>query len=321
MEKGVPVIGLFSGAGGLDLGATWAGANLRLSLDNDAIACETMRRNMPDHKVMQADVASLTGRDLRRLAGLARTQPCIVVGGPPCQPFSKASYWTDPGDDSRYRRARARGEVAPRPAPITKAKPDGRRTLVQEFLRLVVEARAAGFLFENVPSITHPRNHKILDDLLADAERAGYHVKLCRVNAVEYGVAQCRHRVVVLGLRAGTPTLAAPMHAETTEASLHLLPAVTAGHVLRPVQHDRLAEPEEVVAGRWAKQLREIPPGWNYKYLTAWAGHKNPLFEAETRFWHFLLKLDPDKPSWTVPANPGPWVGPFHWDSRRLRLV
>jgi DNA (cytosine-5)-methyltransferase 1 len=85
------------------------------------------------------------------------------------------------------------------------------------------------------------------------------------------------------------------------------------------VQHDRFAEPEEVVAGRWAKQLREIPPGWNYKYLTAWAGHKNPLFDAETRFWHFLLKLHPDKPSWTVPANPGPWVGPFHWDSRRLR--
>jgi DNA (cytosine-5)-methyltransferase 1 len=45
------------------------------------------------------------------------------------------------------------------------------------------------------------------------------------------------------------------------------------------------------------------------------------VFEAETRFWNFLLKLRRDKPSWTIPANPGPWIGPFHWDDRRLRIV
>jgi DNA (cytosine-5)-methyltransferase 1 len=320
----VPVIGLFSGAGGLDIGATWAGADVRLSVDNDPVACETLRLNSTNEagQVLQADVATLSGRDLRRLAGLNRTDPCIVVGGPPCQPFSKASYWTDPGDDSRYRRARARGEAAPKPLPITEARPDGRRTLVQEFWRLVVDARADGFFFENVPSITHPRSRRILDDLLESAESAGYGVRLLRVNAAEYGVAQSRHRVVLLGLRGGVPKHAPPMHSATTDVSLaRRLPAVTAGSVLRPFQGDRFAEPEEVVAGRWAKELRAIPPGWNYKYLTAWAGHKKPSFEAETRFWHFLLKLHPDRPSWTVPANPGPWVGPFHWDSRRLRTV
>jgi DNA (cytosine-5)-methyltransferase 1 len=45
------------------------------------------------------------------------------------------------------------------------------------------------------------------------------------------------------------------------------------------------------------------------------------VFEAETRFWTFLLKLSPSLPSWTIQANPGPWVGPFHWSSRRLRTV
>lgn len=62
-----------------------------------------------------------------------------------------------------------------------------------------------------------------------------------------------------------------------------------------------------------------MPPGWNYKAHTAWGGHPNPTFVTETRFWNFLLKLSPDQPSWTIPANPGPWTGPFHWDSRRLR--
>ena len=57
----------------------------------------------------------------------------------------------------------------------------------------------------------------------------------------------------------------------------------------------------------------------NYKALTAWAGYPNPKFVADKRFWNFLLKLSPDQPSWTVCAQPGPWVGPFHWDNRRLR--
>src|SRR5262249_50651012 len=100
------------------------------------------------------------------------------------------------------------------------------------------------------------------------------------------------------------------------------LPApVNAGEALRPLEDERYFEPEEVVKGRYAKELREVPPGQNYKALSAWAGHPNPVFEAESRFWSFLLKLSPDLPSWTIQANPGPWVGPFHWTSRRLRTV
>jgi len=57
----------------------------------------------------------------------------------------------------------------------------------------------------------------------------------------------------------------------------------------------------------------------NYKAHTAWSGHPNPAFVTETRFWNFLLKLSPNLPSWTIAASPGPWTGPFHWESRRLR--
>jgi len=323
MSRGVPVIGLFSGAGGLDLGAALAGGNLRLSIDNDSIACQTLRSNPKYHsgKVVDHDVSGLTGHALRDLAGLNRTEPCIIIGGPPCQPFSKAAYWTDPGHDSRYRQARSRGEVVERPLPIEKPRADERRSLVQDYLRLVIEARAEGFLFENVPSITHPRNRNILEKLMEDAKAAGFGVTLLRVNAVEYGVPQARHRVVVLGLRKGALIPPEPTHAAALDRSKILLPPVTSGEALKGFNFAKYAEPEEVVKGRWAEQLREVPPGQNYKALTAWAGHPKPLFIAETRFWHFLLKLSPDLPSWTVPANPGPWVGPFHWDSRRLRTI
>jgi DNA (cytosine-5)-methyltransferase 1 len=165
--------------------------------------------------------------------------------------------------------------------------------------------RADGFLFENVPSITHPRSRTILEALVGCAQSAKYETLLLRVNAVQYGVPQCRHRIMLLGLRQDKPTPPMPMHSESSERSPYTLPAVTGGEALSRYQHPKYAEPDEVVTGRWADQLREILPDQNYKALTAWAGYPKPAFEAETRFWHFLLKLSPDLPSWTVPANRG----------------
>jgi DNA (cytosine-5)-methyltransferase 1 len=325
MSGKVPVIGLFAGAGGLEIGAHWAGADVRLSVDNDKLACETLRQNPQFHPghVLEADVSKLDGKSLRKQASLSAREPCLVIGGPPCQPFSKSAYWTDSGDDSRYRQAKRKGLAAPpKPAPITEAKPDERRTLVQEFLRLIVETDAQGFLFENVVSITHPRNKKILESFIEEAEAAKYQTLFLKVNAVQYGVPQMRQRVVVLGLKRGKPSMPEPTHADDNTQSLFSLPPpVTAGQALQPFNDERYFEPEEVVKGRYEKELREIPPGQNYKALSAWAGHPNPVFEAETRFWTFLLKLSPDLPSWTVQASPGPWVGPFHWTSRRLRTV
>lgn len=323
MARKIPVIGLFSGAGGLELGAAAAGADVRLSVDNEPLACQTLRLNREHHlgEVLEADVSQLDGSALRKAAGLREGEGCIVVGGPPCQPFSKSSYWTDPGADSRFRQARAKGIAMPRPAPITEAKPDERRTLVQEYLRLILEVDAQGFLFENVVSITHPRNKAVLDSFIEAAQAASYETVLLRVNAAEYGVPQARHRIVVLGVKHGKPMLPVPTHRDGGGKSLFALPLVSAGVALEPFADDRYFEPEEVVQGRYAKELCEIPPGQNYKALSAWAGHPNPVFVAETRFWTFLLKLSPSLPSWTIQANPGPWVGPFHWDSRRLRTV
>ncbi len=320
----VPVIGLFSGAGGLEIGASWAGADVRLSVEIDEIACATLRENPEFHSggVMQADVSKLSGKTLREAAGLKKRDACILVGGPPCQPFSKSSYWTDPGADSKYRRARARGQTnVAKPCPITVAKPDERRTLLQEYLRLIIEADAQGFLFENVMSISHPRNRTVLEQFVEGAEASGYQTLLLKANAVHYGVPQSRHRIVVLGLKGGKPRSPVATHSDVSTGDLFSPPPVTAGEALAPFASKKFFEPEEVVTGRYEKELREIPPGENYKALSAWAGHPNPVFEAETRFWNFLLKLHPNLPSWTVQATPGPWVGPFHWESRRLRTV
>ena len=47
-------------------------------------------------------------------------------------------------------------------------------------------------------------------------------------------------------------------------------------------------------------------------------GRGHPLFGWRRRYWSFLLKLSKWRPSWTITAQPGPAIGPFHWDNRRL---
>jgi DNA (cytosine-5)-methyltransferase 1 len=320
---GIATIDLFAGAGGLSLGARAAGADVRLSVDNDPWSCRTLRQNsdVQGGSVLDADVRDLEGGFLRDCAGVRDGEPLLIVGGPPCQPFSKAAYWTDDGKEAKFRRDRARGMARKRPTPPSFVRPDRRRTLVQEFLRLVIEAEADAFIFENVRSIGHPRHRPILDGLVEAAASVGYRTALGNVNAAAYGVPQRRHRVFLIASRHHAPAIPAPTHQDPKKADQGLPAFRPVGPALDAFAGESYAEPEEVVTGRWAEHLRAVPPGGNYKVHTAWAGHPNPTWETETRFWNFLLKLHPDLPSWTINANPGPWVGPFHWDTRRLRTA
>lgn len=318
---GLPVVDLFAGAGGFGIAAEMAGLQTRLSVEIDPVACRTLKQNASSyHQVMDSDVTLLSGVDLRRGAGLAKADPLVVVGGAPCQPFSKAAYWVEAGEDAAWRRDRANGVIRPRPAAPEEARSDSRRTLVEHFIRLVQESGADAFVFENVSAIQHPRNRPMLEGLIREAEAAGYMTTLVKALASDFGVAQHRERVFVLGSRYNKPLAPTPTHdGRGLGATAGMLPATTVKEVCRPYRSSRFFEPEEVVTGRWASHLSEIPPGWNYKFHTAWAGHPSPTFITEQRFWNFLLVLDPDKPSWTIPASPGPWVGPFHWEHRRLR--
>jgi DNA (cytosine-5)-methyltransferase 1 len=318
MTSNIPAIDLFAGAGGLGIGAQKAGADLRLSIDNDHHSCETMRLNPEHHHghVAEGDVTKISGMELRRQAGVKPGEDLLIIGGAPCQPFSKAAYWTDKGTEAAYRRARSRGETTPKPDQPIKARPDSRRTLVNEFLQKVIESRANAFVFENVPSIMHPRNRHVFEALRQDAEAVGFKTTTVLAKATDFGVAQSRQRIFLLGSKESRPIAPIKTHGQNPVAGEAKW--VSAGTVLSSDELGDLDEPGVEVTGRWYEHLKDVPPGMNYKFHTSWAGHPNPTFEAETRYWNFLLKLSPDRPSWTIPASPGPWTGPFHWDNRRL---
>jgi DNA (cytosine-5)-methyltransferase 1 len=96
-------------------------------------------------------------------------------------------------------------------------------------------------------------------------------------------------------------------------------PYVTAGEAIGDLDDGTVRE-DEKIEGKWGRLLLEISPGDNYLFFTRERGHPRPLFKWRSRYWSFLLKLSPDMPAWTIQAQPGPYVGPFHWRNRRLRV-
>ncbi|MEA2685130.1 MAG: (cytosine-5)-methyltransferase 1 [Actinomycetota bacterium] len=310
-------ISLFSGAGGMDLGVEAAGFSTVSAVEWDEDAADTMEKNAPRFfpnlgEVLRADLyplaagsdRGLTTRDILAAGGLSlRNRPELLIGGPPCVAFSKSGFWLDWKRDGF----------------------DPAATLLQAYTRVLAEARPRFFILENVYALTFDNraSRPAFTRLLSEIEAAGYRSHWKVLNAADYGVPQARPRLFIVGCRRGDtlPELPRPTHHGTWERRRSgdggLLPHVTSGAALDGLSAAQ--EPEETVRGQWAHLLPEIPPGDNYLYFTAERGHPDPIFEWRSRYWSFLLKLSPDKPSPTIQARPGPNVGPFHWDNRRLR--
>jgi DNA (cytosine-5)-methyltransferase 1 len=300
----LPAISLFSGAGGLDLGAERAGYDIKASVEYDRDAAETLRTNFPKSTVLECDIKTLPAKKILKAAGLRRGEAELLVGGPPCTPFSKSGYWLE------YKRKGL--------------DPDA--SLIDHYLRVLAETMPRRFCLENVYGLAY-KNHNAawLESLLAAARHLDYHVAYRVLLAADYGVPQRRQRLFVLGSRDEMPTFPDPSHSgphETrTKFDTSLTPHVTAGEAIGDLAKRKdLAEEQESVNGKYGHLLPEIPPGDNYLYFTAKRGHPEPIFEWRKRYWSFLLKLDPKQPAPTIQAQPGPYVGPFHWHNRRLRL-
>jgi DNA (cytosine-5)-methyltransferase 1 len=313
-------ISLFTGAGGLDLGAEAAGFETRAAVESSGVARDTLWRNaerwfpaLRKDAVLE-DIVQLDCEQLLEATDLKAGEVDLVHGGPPCTPFSKSGYWL------AYKRA---GE-------------DPKASLLDNYVDVLEATQPRAYLMENVYGLAYNNhNRAIFDRFKARVRGAGYSLDWRILLAADYGVPQLRQRLFCVGVRADLLDAPAELwrfewpaethdgpHERRVDRGSELPLHVSAGVALAGLSEEaNPPEPEEVVSGTYARELAEVPPGDNYLFLTAKRGHPAPRFEWRSRYWSFLLKLHPDRPSPTIQGQPGPWVGPFHWEGRRLRVA
>lgn len=299
-------ISLYTGLGGLDFGIEAAGFSTVVAVEMDPGCCRTLRANRR-WPVIEASIAQVTSRQILASADLMKGEADVLVAGPPCQPFSKSSFWVS-GEAQRMSDPRAR--------------------TLHEFLRVLRETQPKTFLLENVNGIAYRGKSEGLNVLVKGIQRinretgARYSINCATLNAADFGVPQSRERVFIVGSRDGRSfefpraTHAEPADKKALDAGLK--PYMAAWDAIGGLRVD----PNESgldVNGKWGALLPSIPEGTNYLWHTS-RGGGSPLFGWRTRYWSFLLKLAKARPSWTIQASPGAHIGPFHWDNRRLTV-
>ena len=191
-------IDLFSGCGGFSLGLGWAGMACRAAVDFNEAAIETFRANHPAvPHALTRDLTKFGPKDLDKLLGGERID--VVVGGPPCQGFSKARQVDGANHGGRLVH-------------------DSRRELYKEFLRFVKYYQPRLFVLENVLGITSAAGGEYFTRVQVEGRELGYRVIAYEVDAWRFGVPQKRIRQLFIGTRRELPLFIPARYIEQTHA-------------------------------------------------------------------------------------------------------
>lgn len=253
------VLDLFAGAGGMSLGLENAGLNVVAGVDYDADAVETYNENF-SHNGIQENLANISPSEFKEKHGIAPTNIDVISGGPPCQGFSRAN--------------------------LDKPSNDSRNNLVFTFVDYIKFYTPKTFIMENVTGLRTFNDGNTLTSLRKELENANYNVSIFELNAKNYGVAQSRKRLFIIGDRIKNPK--------------------------KPSEHDEIIPVQNV--------LENIPNGCDNiernhtnktisKYEDASAGD-TPHGGQSPRV------LYKDRPSWTITVSDG--KTPIHPEEPRM---
>jgi len=160
-------IDLFSGAGGMSIGAEMVGINVQLAVEFNKPAADTFRKNHSSAKVICEDI--------RKVAVPKEAKnPFVLFGGPPCQGFSVSNT-------------------------KTRNLKNENNSLFKEFVRFVKEANPKWFVFENVEGFVSFQKGLVLEQLKREFEDLGYKISYSVLTASDYGVPQNRNRFFMVG--------------------------------------------------------------------------------------------------------------------------
>ncbi len=309
LSQELPLISLFSGAGGLDLGLEQANLNTRVAVEVDKWARATLAENRDRGKYYKtndfpilSDITAYSPEEILSAAHLLPGEAFVVAGGPPCQSFSTAGR---------------RGSLG-----------DPRGGLFRYFANVVAAAQPRFFVMENVRGILsaaikhrplsergpgspplEPEEEqgsafRVIRDVLEGA--LGYQLTFGLVDTADYGVPQNRLRVLILGSRdrefltANLSQVVIPTHRGEWKTLRAAIQGINGG----APEFLRYTPDRE-----WL--LSKVPAGMNWRYFRDHPEAGVCAEEAMGGAWDaeggrvgFFRRLSWDKPSPTLPTSP-----------------
>jgi len=177
-SKEYHVLELFAGAGGLALGLEKAGFSSVGFVENNRDACKTLRKNRKKWNVIEMDIEDVAENGIKNYIR-EPVEIDLVSGGYPCQAFSYA------GNKKGF------GDI--------------RGTMFQYYAKILEDLNPKMFLAENVRGLVNHDGGKTLETMLTVFQNIGYKTKHKVLSAWDYGVAQKRQRIFIIGVREDLP--------------------------------------------------------------------------------------------------------------------
>jgi DNA (cytosine-5)-methyltransferase 1 len=238
LNKNLKAIDLFAGAGGFSLAALNVGVDVLAAVEIDQDACDTYKRNLIDLRrskthLYSGNVLNINPKDIRIELGLDVSELDFLMGGPPCQGFSKHRI-------------------------LDKGVNDPRNQLLTRYFDFVREFKPKVFLVENVPGLLWKRHELHLQKFKNLSRANGYSLLgPIKVNAKDYGVPQNRERVFILGVRTDCDT----KKVEWPPTPTHFKPGTatpawrTASTVFEPAPKYKIQQLKKVIGKEQVKSL------------------------------------------------------------------
>ncbi len=269
-EVQLKAIELFAGAGGLALGVEKAGFNTIGLIEIDKNACNTLKLNRPDWNVINDNIANISSKNLEDFFSIKKGDLDLLSGGAPCQAFSYAGKRL--------------------------GLEDTRGTLFYHYALFLKQLQPKMFLFENVKGLFSHDKGKTHETIINVFKEEGYTIYEKVLNAWDYGVAQKRERLIIVGIRN-----------DLINKLNFLFPTP---HKYKPILRDILLDcPESkgIAYSEYKKKIFElVPPGGYWKDIPKEIAkeYMKSCWDMEGGRTGILRRLSLDEPSLTVLTSP-----------------
>ncbi len=263
-------IELFAGAGGLALGIEKAGFDSLGLIEIDKDASDTLKLNRPRWRVINDDIANISGQVLTSYFSINQGELDLLSGGAPCQSFSYAGKRL--------------------------GLEDARGTLFYHYAKFLEQLQPKMFLFENVRGLLTHDKGRTYQTILNIFENTGYVIQKAVLNAWDYGVAQKRERLITIGIR---QDLAKKIRFEFPKP-----------HTYKPVLRDILLDCPKSEGTPYSEYKRKVfelvPPGGYWRDIPENIAkeYMKSCWYMEGGRTGILRRLSLDEPSLTVLTSP-----------------